>query len=85
MSLDDYADEMTGYAMGWLGWTPDVADDTPFPVIARALEAKADFLAATTPGAKPRKRRRKKPPSQAELKSKIKAALSAFKKAKAPE
>lgn len=68
---------MTGYAMGWLGWEPDVADDTPFPVIARALEAKADFLAATTPGAKPRKRKRK-PPTQAELKSKIKAALSAF-------
>ncbi len=85
MSLDEYAEEMTGYAMGWLGWAPEVADDATFPAIERALEAKADFLAATTPGAKPRKRRRKKPSSQTELKSKIRAVLTAFKKDKAPE
>lgn len=74
---------MLGYALGWLGWSPDQAYATPFPVIELALQAKVDYLAATTPGAKPRQRRRK-PPSQAELKAKFKAVFSAVKTDKSP-
>ena len=76
---------MFKYATGWLGWSRDVALNAPFVDIELALEGKVDFLLATTPGAKPRKKWDKKPKSQAELKSKIKAAFSAFKKDKAPE
>ena len=73
------------YATGWLNWPPDVALNTPFPVIELALEGKVDFLTATTPGAQKRKKWGKKPKSPDELRSKIKAVFAAFKSDKAPE
>lgn len=30
--------------MGWLGWTPDTALDTPMPLVALALEGRARMM-----------------------------------------
>lgn len=75
MTFAAYVDRMFMYATGWLGWPPEVALDTPFPLIELALDGKVDFITRTTPGASPPK----KPPGRAELQSKIRAAFSAFK------
>lgn len=37
--------------MGWLGWSPDMALNTPVALIKMALDGKIDFLVRTTPGA----------------------------------
>lgn len=50
---------MYRYATGWLGWPPDVALKTPFPLIQLALDGKVDFLLSTTPGAKKPKKKAK--------------------------
>jgi hypothetical protein len=36
-------------ACGWLGWTPEVAMNTPLAMINLALEGKIDFLKKTNP------------------------------------
>jgi hypothetical protein len=36
-------------ATGWLGWTPEVALDTPLVQINLALKGKIDFLRKTNP------------------------------------
>ncbi len=63
---------MFKYATGWLGWSPEVAEATPFPVIELALDGKVEFLIATTPGAK---KPPQKPRSGAELRERFKAAF----------
>lgn len=40
---------MFKYATGWLGWTPDIALDTPIPLIELALDGKLDFVRRTDP------------------------------------
>jgi hypothetical protein len=42
-------DEMFRVATGWLGWTPDIALDTPLSQINLALAGKVDFLKKTNP------------------------------------
>ncbi len=40
-------------AVGWLGWPPDTALDTPLPLIELAMEGRIDCLISTNPfGAK---------------------------------
>ena len=36
-------------ATGWLGWTPEVALDTPLSQLALAIDGKLDFLRKTNP------------------------------------
>jgi hypothetical protein len=36
-------------ATGWLGWTPDIALDTPISQINLALAGKIDFIKKTNP------------------------------------
>ncbi|WP_200475098.1 hypothetical protein [Azospirillum argentinense] len=36
-------------ATGWLGWTPEVALDTPIPLIELALDGRTDFVRRTNP------------------------------------
>ncbi|ALG71138.1 hypothetical protein VY88_03025 [Azospirillum thiophilum] len=64
---------MFAYATGWLGWSRSEALDAPFPDIQLALDGKVDFLAATTPGA--RRRTRRKPKDVAELKERARAVF----------
>ncbi len=64
---------MFQYATGWLGWSRNEALDAPFPDIQLALDGKVDFLAATTPGAKRKPRR--KPKDVTELKDRARAVF----------
>lgn len=64
---------MFAYATGWLGWSRSEALDAPFPDIQLALDGKVDFLAATTPGAKRKPRR--KPKDVTELKERARAVF----------
>ena len=66
------------FATGWLGWSPEVALNATFPDIQLALDGKVDFIAATTPGAKRKPRRRRKP-SAAELTHRVRSVFGLIK------
>lgn len=58
--------------MGWLGWTPDMALDTPFPLIRLAIDGKIDFAEKSSPFGKPKPQQ----PVTGNVADQVKAAMS---------
>lgn len=45
MTAGEYVDHLFGVATGWLGWTPEVALNTPIQQIHVALKARIEWVA----------------------------------------
>lgn len=44
-----YIDTLFRYATGWLGWTPEIAWNTPIPELLMALESRIEWVQLTSP------------------------------------
>lgn len=49
VTIDEYWAALFRYATGWLGWTPEIALNTPVPQLVLALEGRAECLIRTSP------------------------------------
>lgn len=49
MTQGEFCDHLFSVATGWLGWSPEVALNTPMPQIYLAVEGRVDFAVKTNP------------------------------------